>query len=62
MRTNLNPQEIGDPKQRAAQWKKGRTNLPFTAEFKADRPFVFLIREKSTDSVLFLGRTMTPQT
>jgi serine protease inhibitor len=35
-------------------------DLPFTPEFKADRPFIFLIREKSTGSVLFLGRMMTP--
>jgi serine protease inhibitor len=33
---------------------------PFTPEFKADRPFLFLIREKSTGSVLFLGRMMQP--
>ena len=31
-RTNLNPQEIGDPKKRAAQWKKGRTNPVFDNE------------------------------
>ncbi len=35
-------------------------DFPFTPEFKADRPFVFLIREKSTGSVLFLGRMATP--
>ena len=35
-------------------------DVPFTPEFKADRPFVFLIREKSTGSVLFLGRMMQP--
>ena len=36
-------------------------DVPFTPEFKADRPFVYLIREKSTGSVLFLGRMMKPQ-
>ena len=36
-------------------------DVPFIPEFKADRPFVFLIREKSTGSVLFLGRMMKPQ-
>ena len=35
-------------------------DVPFTPEFKADRPFVFLIREKSTGSVLFLGRMTQP--
>jgi len=31
-RTNLNPQEIGDGRKRAAQWKKGRTNPVFDNE------------------------------
>jgi serine protease inhibitor len=35
-------------------------NYQFTPEFMADRPFIFLIREKATGSVLFLGRMMTP--
>ena len=35
-------------------------DVPFTPEFKADRPFVFLIREKSTGSVLFIGRMTQP--
>jgi serpin B len=35
-------------------------DFPFTPEFKADRPFVYLIREKSTGSVLFLGRMTQP--
>ncbi len=30
--TNLNPQEIGDPSKRAAQWKAGRTNPVFDNE------------------------------
>jgi len=40
------------------------TSIPrdvlFTPEFKADRPFIYLIREKSTGSVLFLGRMTQP--
>ena len=39
----------------------GSMDYPFIPEFKADRPFVFLIREKSTGSVLFLGRMMQPE-
>jgi len=35
-------------------------DVPFTPEFKADRPFVFLIRERSTGSVLFMGRMTQP--
>ncbi|HWQ62313.1 MAG TPA: serpin family protein [Negativicutes bacterium] len=30
------------------------------AEFKADRPFVFLIRHKATGAILFLGRVNNP--
>jgi len=30
------------------------------AEFKADRPFIFLIRHKATGSILFLGRITNP--
>jgi serine protease inhibitor len=33
---------------------------PFIPEFKADRPFVFMIRDKATGSVLFLGRMTQP--
>jgi serine protease inhibitor len=28
--------------------------------FRADRPFLFLIQEKDTDNVLFLGRVVDP--
>jgi serpin B len=31
------------------------------AEFKADHPFVFLIRDRRSDSVLFLGRLANPK-
>ena len=31
-----------------------------TKTFKADHPFLFFIREKVTDSILFSGRVMTP--
>jgi len=30
--------------------------------FKADHPFVFLIQDKHTGSILFLGRVMDPHT
>jgi serpin B len=34
---------------------------PFTPTFKADRPFLFIIRDVKTGAVLFLGRVMNPK-
>jgi len=33
---------------------------PFIPTFKADRPFVYLIRDRVTGSILFMGRMMDP--
>ena len=35
---------------------------PATREFKADRPFVFFLRDLRTGSILFLGRLTDPGT
>jgi serine protease inhibitor len=35
--------------------------VPFTPVFRADRPFVFLIRDRQSGGVLFLGRVVNPK-
>jgi serpin B len=34
---------------------------PFIPDFKADRPFVFLIRDQKSGAILFMGRVTNPQ-
>ncbi len=36
------------------------TTVPFTPTFRADRPFIYLIRDTKTGAVLFLGRVLNP--
>lgn len=37
-----------------------RETRPFIPEFRADRPFLFLIRDRESDTILFLGRVTQP--
>lgn len=34
--------------------------VPFTPTFRADRPFIYLIRDSVSGTVLFLGRMLNP--
>jgi len=40
---------------------RGPTELPPLVSFHADRPFVYIIRESSTGTVLFVGRVADPR-
>jgi len=38
----------------------GRTSVPQPATFRADRPFVFAIRDRASGALLFVGRVASP--
>ena len=38
----------------------GVTSMPIDNPFRVDRPFVFAIREKDTQAILFIGKVMNP--
>ncbi len=53
--------ELGTEAAAATGMAMALTALPAPpVEFRADHPFLFLIREKSTGSILFLGRVTNP--
>lgn len=39
----------------------GITSVEIIPTFRADHPFIFLIRDNQTESILFMGRVMNPK-
>jgi serpin B len=52
--------EVGTEAAAATAVVTGRKGIPQVALFRADRPFLFLIRDTSTGAIVFLGRVSDP--
>ena len=53
--------ELGTEAAAATVVEISRTSIPLVTVFKADRPFLFVIREKSSNAILFMGKVGLPE-
>jgi serine protease inhibitor len=44
----------------AAPWRFELTAMPMSKEFRADRPFIFIIQQEETGNILFMGKVSNP--
>lgn len=50
----------GEGSEVAGSTRAGTEDASVSEEFKADHPFLFLIKHKPTESILFFGRCFSP--
>jgi serpin B len=58
--TMIEMNEEGTEAAAATEIQMNTVGIDYTPSFRADRPFVFLIRHRGTGAILFMGKVMNP--